>query len=249
MGNRLEGKVAVITGASKGIGAEIARRFAREGARVVVNHSNSAEKAEGVVNAIKADGGQAIAVKADVRNREEVRELFRKTADVFGPPDILVNNAGIYSFLPLKDINEQHYRDLFDTNVLGILNTTQEAVQYFGDRGGNVINISSVVAHTPPAGGSVYSATKAAVEAISRGLALELGSKVRVNVIAPGMVETEGLQAMNPDQTMKDYIISRSAIKRLGVPEDVAKAAVYLASDDSSWVSGETHMVAGGARL
>jgi 3-oxoacyl-[acyl-carrier protein] reductase len=249
MGNRLEGKVAVITGASKGIGAEIARRFASEGARVVVNHSNSAEKAEAVVNDINAQGGKAIAVKADVRNREQVQELFRKTTDVFGPPDILVNNAGIYSFVPLKDVTEQHYRDLFDTNMLGILNTTQEAVKYFGDRGGNVINISSVVAHTPAAGGVVYSATKAAVETLSRGLALELGGKIRVNVIAPGMVETEGLQAMNPDQTTKDYIISRSAIKRLGLPEDIAKAAVYLASDDSSWVSGETHMVAGGARL
>ncbi len=249
MGNRLEGKVAVITGASKGIGAEIARRFAAEGARVVVNHSNSAEKAEAVVNEIRAHGGQAVAVKADVRDREQVGQLFRTTAEVFGPPDILVNNAGIYSFLPLKDFNEQHYRDLFDTNVLGILNTTHEVVKYFGDRDGNVINISSVVAHTPAAGGVVYSATKAAVETISRGLALELGGKVRVNVIAPGMVETEGLEALNPDQTMKDYVISRSAIKRLGAPEDIAKAAVYLASDDSSWVSGETHLVAGGARL
>jgi len=200
------------------------------------------------VNEIRAHGGQAVAVKADVRDREQVGQLFRTTAEVFGPPDILVNNAGIYSFLPLKDFNEQHYRDLFDTNVLGILNTTQEVVKYFGDRDGNVINISSV-AHTPAAGGVVYSATKAAVETISRGLALELGGKVRVNVIAPGMVETEGLEALNPDQTMKDYVISRSAIKRLGAPEDIAKAAVYLASDDSSWVSGETHFVAGGARL
>lgn len=250
MSKKLQGKVAVVTGASKGIGAEIARRFAAEGARVVVNYSRSQEAAGKVVAEVRAAGGEAVAVKADVKNRAEVAELFAQTLQAFGPADILVNNAGIYSFLPLEAIDEKHYRDQFDLNVLGLIYATQEAVKQFGDRGGNIINISSIVGHTPAApGGLVYSATKAAVESITRELALELSGRARVNAIAPGMVETEGLHDMNPDDSFKNFVIARSAVKRLGKPADIASAALYLASDDSSWVSGESLIVAGGSRL
>lgn len=250
MSKKLQGKVAVVTGASKGIGTEIARRFAAEGARVVVNYSRSQEAADTVVAEVRAAGGEAVAVKADVKNRAEVAELFAQTLQAFGPADILVNNAGIYSFLPLEAIDEKHYRDQFDLNVLGLIYATQEAVKQFGDRGGNIINISSIVGHTPAApGGLVYSATKAAVESITRELALELSGRARVNAIAPGMVETEGLHDMNPDDSFKNFVIARSAVKRLGKPTDIASAALYLASDDSSWVSGESLIVAGGSRL
>jgi 3-oxoacyl-[acyl-carrier protein] reductase len=250
MSKKLAGKVAVVTGASKGIGAQIARRFADEGARVVVNYSHSRDAAGKVVSDIEADGGHAVAVKADIRNRKEVAGLFAETEKTFGPADILVNNAGIYKFAPLGNIDETHFHEQFDLNVLGLIYATQEAVKQFGDRGGNVINISSVVGHTPAApGGLVYSATKAAVENITRELAFELSGKARVNAIAPGMVETEGLDEMNPGDGMKEMVVSRSAVKRLGIPDDIAKAAVYLASDDSSWVSGETLIVGGGARL
>jgi 3-oxoacyl-[acyl-carrier protein] reductase len=249
MNKKLQGKVAVVTGASKGIGAQIAKRFAEEGARVVVNYSNSKNAGEQVAADIRSKGGEAVAVKADVRNRGEVAQLFAETQKNFGPTDILVNNAGIYKFFPLDSVDEAHFRELFDINVLGLIYATQEAVKQFGDRGGNVINISSVVGHTPAPGALVYSATKAAVENITRELAFELSGKARVNAIAPGLVETEGVQEMNPDQAFKDGAVARAAVKRLGQPDDIAKAAIYLASDDSSWVSGETLLVSGGARI
>jgi len=249
MDKKLQGKVAVVTGASKGIGAQIARRFAEEGARVVVNYSHSKEAGEQVVSDIRSEGGEAVAVKADVRNRGEVAQLFAETKKKFGPTDILVNNAGIYKFFPLDSIDESNFRELFDVNVLGLIYATQEAVKQFGDRGGNVINISSVVGVTPAPGTLVYSATKAAVENITRELAFELSGKARVNAIAPGVVETEGLVELNLDEGFKQQALARSAVKRLGQPDDVAKAAVYLASDDSSWVSGETLLVSGGSRI
>jgi 3-oxoacyl-[acyl-carrier protein] reductase len=250
MSMKLQGKVAVVTGASLGIGAGIARRFAAEGAKVVVNYSRSKDAAEKVVADIKSAGGEAVAVKADMRNKAEVAALFADTAKAFGPADILVNNAGVYKFAPLGEIDESHYRDMFDLNVLGLIYASQEAVKHFGDRGGNIINISSVVGHTPAApGGLVYSATKGAVENLTRGMALELSGKARVNAIAPGMVETEGAAEIVAGGDMKDFVLMRSAVKRLGVPDDIAKAAVYLASEDSSWVSGESLIVGGGARL
>jgi len=250
MGKRLQGKVALVTGASKGIGAQIARRFASEGARVVVNYSRSKDAADKVVNAIKAEGGEAVAVQADVSKRTEVADLFAKASKAFGPVDILVNNAGAYRFGSLEAIDEGHFREMFDLNVLGLIYATQEAAKQFGGRGGNVINISSIVAHTPAApGGLVYSATKAAVENISRELAFELSGQARVNTIAPGMVLTEGLSDLNPSDEFKNGFLSRAAVKRLGEPDDIAKAAVYLASDESAWVSGETLHVGGGARL
>jgi 3-oxoacyl-[acyl-carrier protein] reductase len=249
MSKKLQGRVAVVTGASKGIGAQIARRFAGEGAKVVINYSRSQEAAGAVVASINEQGGEAVAVKADMRKPAEVAHLFAESQRVFGPADILVNNAGVYSFVPLEGIDEKHFRDLFDLNVLGLIYATQEAVKQFGDRGGNVINISSVAGHTPVTGGLIYSATKAAVESISRGLALELSGKARVNAIAPGVVETEGLQEMNLDDNFKGFVLARSAVKRLGRPDDIASAAVFLASDDSSWISGETLIVSGGMRL
>lgn len=250
MSGKLQGKVAVVTGASKGIGAQIARRFAGEGAKVVVNYSRSEKAANTVVKSIQDSGGEAVAVKADMRNPAEVAHLFAESQQAFGPADILVNNAGVYDFKPLEAIDERHFRDQFDLNVLGLIYATQQAVRQFGDRGGNIINISSVVGHTPAApGGLVYSATKAAVESISRELALELSGKARVNAIAPGMVETEGLSDMEQGDGFKNYFLSRAAVKRLGTPDDIAGAAVFLASEDSSWMSGETLVVSGGARL
>lgn len=249
MKKKLQGKVAVVTGASKGIGAQIARRFADEGAKVVVNYSSSKEAAEKVVAGIKSSGGEAVAVKANMRNRSEVQNLFAETGKTFGPTDILVNNAGVYDFKPLQSIDEKHFRDQFDLNVLGLIYATQEAVKQFGERGGNIVNISSVVGKTPAPGAAVYSATKAAVESLTRGLAQELAGKARVNSIAPGMVVTEGLQDMNPDEQFKDQFLARASVKRLGEPEDIAKAALFLASEDSSWISGETVLVSGGVRL
>ena len=249
MSKKLQGKVAVVTGASKGIGAQIAKRFAEEGARVIVNYSHSKQAGEKVAAEIRSEGGEAVALKADVTDRGEVAQLFAETQKKFGPADILVNNAGIYKFFPLDAVDEANFREMFDINVMGLIYATQEAVKQFGDRGGNVINISSVVGQTPAPGGLVYSATKAAVENITRELAFELSGKARVNAIAPGMVETEGLNEFNPDDTLKGQVLARSAVKRLGEPDDIAKAAVYLASDDSSWVSGETLLVSGGARL
>jgi 3-oxoacyl-[acyl-carrier protein] reductase len=249
MSKKLQGKVAIVTGASKGIGAQIAKRFAEEGARVVVNYSSSRQAAEQVAADIRSEGGEAVALKANVRDRGEVAKLFAETREKFGPADILVNNAGVYKFVPLESIDETHFRELFDINVLGLIYATQEAVKQFDGRVGAVINISSVVGQTPAPGALVYSATKAAVENITRELAFELSGKARVNAIAPGVVETEGLQVLNPEAAFKEFAISRSAVKRLGQPDDIAKAAVYLASDDSSWVSGETLVVSGGSRI
>jgi 3-oxoacyl-[acyl-carrier protein] reductase len=253
MSKKLQGKVAVVTGASLGIGAGIALRFAEEGAKVVVNYSRSADAANKVVSSIQAAGGEAVAVKANLSKRADIVALFAETKKVFGAADILVNNAGVFKFAPLGDITEEHFHQQFDVNVLGLLFASAEAVKHFAEKGethGNIINISSVVGHTPSApAGLVYSATKAAVENITRGLALELAGKVRVNAIAPGAVDTEGAREMGIDDSFREKVISRSAVKRLGVPDDIAKAAVFLASDDSSWISGETLIVGGGVRL
>ena len=190
---KLKNKVAVVTGASKGIGAEIAKHLAAEGASVVVNYSTSREGADRVVGEISKAGGKAVAVQANVAKEADVRRLFDETKKAFGPADILVNNAGVYAFAPLAEITAEHFHKMFDLNVLGLLMATQEAVKHFGDRGGKIINISSVVATITPPTASVYSATKASVDAITRSLAKELGPrKIRVNAVNPGMVETEG---------------------------------------------------------
>lgn len=243
-------KVAVVTGASKGIGAAIATHFAAAGASVVVNYSSSKEGADKVVAAITDKGGKAVAVQANVAKQEDIKRLFAETKAAFGQLVFLVNNAGIYEMLPRADITAEHFHKQFDLNVLGLLLTTQEAVKHFGASGGSVINISSIVSTWGVPGGSVYSATKGAVDAVTRSLAKELGSQgIRFNTINPGMVETEGTHAAGIEGS--DFQAATKAatpLGRLGKPQDIAGAAVFLATSDSSWLTGETMLVAGGFR-
>ena len=249
---KLEGKVAVVTGASKGIGASIAKFLAAEGASVVVNYSSSKSGADSVVSEIVKNGGKAIAIKADVSKKAEIEQLFAETGKAFDGLDILVNNAGVYEFVPLEEINEEHFHKLFDLNVLGLILTSQEASKHFGPRGGTIVNISSVASTSTPPTGPVYSATKAAVDAVTRTLAKELGPRhIRVNSINPGMVETEGTAALGvtlPENEFRQHIEALTPLGRIGQPADIAPAVVFLSSDDSSWITGETLYVAGGYR-
>lgn len=247
---KLENKVAVVTGASKGIGASIAEKLAAEGASVVVNYASSRSGADKTVAAIVAGGGKAIAVQADVSKKADIERLFVETKRAFGKVDILVNNAGVYEFAPLEAITEEHFRKQYDLNVLGLLLTTQEAVKLIGPEGGNIINISSVVSSLTPPGSAVYSGTKAAVDAITKVLSKELGPrKIRVNAISPGMVETEGTNTAGiTESDMRKQIEAQTPLGRIGKPEDIAGLAVFLASDDASWISGESYYVAGGLR-
>jgi 3-oxoacyl-[acyl-carrier protein] reductase len=245
---KLAGKVAVVTGASKGIGASIAQHLAAEGASVVVNYSSSKEGADRVVSSITAAGGKAIAVQANVSKQGEILNLFAETKKAYGKVDILVNNAGIYEFAPLEAVTEELFHSQFNLNVLGLLLTTQEAAKHFTPAGGSVINISSIVSRAALPGSSVYAATKASVDAITRVLSVELGpKKIRVNSINPGMVDTEGAKGFTESEFRKQ-VEAQTPVGRIGQPEDIAKAAVFLASDDSSWISGETHFIAGGYR-
>ncbi|HZR32623.1 MAG TPA: glucose 1-dehydrogenase [Terriglobales bacterium] len=250
---KLTGKVVVVTGASKGIGAAIAAKLGSEGANVVVNYSTDKAGAEKVVKAVEANGGKAVAVQADVSKQDQVKKLFQETKKAYGTVDVLVNNAGIYDLKPLEAIDEQHFRKHFDTNVLGLLLATQEAAAIIGDKGGSIINISSIVSKTPPAGASVYSATKGAVDVITRSLAQELGPrKIRVNTLAPGATDTEGVRTMlsqNHNTDFQDYVVSRTPLGRMGTSEDIASAALFLASEDSGWITGEELLVGGGLRL
>jgi len=245
---RLEGKIAVVTGASKGIGASIAKHLAAEGAAVVVNYASSKEGADRVVDEITQIGGKAIALQADVTKKAEVEHLFAKTQEVFGRLDILVNNAGIYEYLPIEDITEEHFHKHFDLNVLGLILTSQQGAKYFGSAGGSIINISSIASTATPATASVYSATKAAVDAVTKSLAKELGSrKIRVNSINPGLVETEGIQAAGViGSDYQKQIEAQTPLGRIGQPQDIAPAAVFFASSDSAWITGETLHIAGG---
>jgi 3-oxoacyl-[acyl-carrier protein] reductase len=247
---KLVGKVAIVTGASKGIGASIAARFAAEGASVVVDYKSSKAEAERVVREITNDGGRAVAVHADVTQETDVRRLFVETDKRFGALDILVNNAGFFEFLPLEDVTEEHFHTQFNLNVLGTILATREALKYFGPRGGCIVNISSVTATWAPPGASVYSATKAAVNALTQSLAKELGVRgIRVNALSPGMVETEGLHAAGiAESDFRKQHESEVPLRRIGQPQDIVPAAVYLASDDSGWVTGETLTIAGGIR-
>ena len=247
---KLTSKTAVITGASKGIGAGIALAFAKEGANVVVNYARSKDDAEKVAANIKGSGGKSITVQADVSKKADVDKLFAEATKAFGTVDILVNNAGAYEFAPLAQITEDSYRRLFDLNVLGTLLSTQAAVKSMTS-GGSIINLSSIVALTPPPTGTVYSATKGAIDVITRALALELGPQnIRVNSLSPGLVETEGTKAAGTSEgEFKTYAISRTPLGRVGAPHDIAKVAVFLASDDSAWITGEVVPVGGGARL
>jgi 3-oxoacyl-[acyl-carrier protein] reductase len=246
----LKGKVAVVTGASKGIGAAIAKSLGAAGAAVTVNYASGREGAERVVAAIKADGGKAIAVQADVAKAGDVAHLFAETKKAFGRLDVLVNNAGIYRFQPLDDITEDEFHSLFNTNVLGTILATKEAAKHFDASGGSVINISSVASEDAVPTASVYSATKGAVDAVTRVLAAELGPrKIRVNAIAPGGVETEGTHAAGViGSDFEKQMVARTALGRLGQPDDVARVAVFLASDDAAWLTGERLAASGGLR-
>lgn len=247
---KLKNKVAVVTGASKGIGASIAKHFAAEGASVVVNYASSKEGADRVVDEITKSGGKAIAVKADVSSKSDIEKLFAETKKAFNQVDILVNNAGVYEFAPIEEVNEQHFHRQFNINVLGLILASQEAVKYFGSNGGNIINISSLVSTYAPPAASVYSATKAAVDAVTISLSKELGPRgIRVNSIRPGMVETEGVQASGLGEgEMRKQIEAQTPLGRVGQPHDIAPTAVFLASSDSGWISGETILIAGGLK-
>jgi 3-oxoacyl-[acyl-carrier protein] reductase len=250
MATNLNNKVAVVTGASKGIGAEIARQLAAAGAAVVVNYASSKSGADKVVADITGKGGKAVAVQADVSKEADVTRLFAEAKKAFGRVDVLVNNAGVYEFSPIDAVTTEHFHKQFDLNVLGLLLSTKAAVAHFGPDGGSVINISSVVATAAPPFTAVYSGTKAAVDAITKSLAKELGpKKIRVNSVNPGMVETEGAHAQGiPDSDFRKQVEAQTPLGRIGQPNDIAPAVVFLASDDASWITGETVHIAGGFR-
>jgi 3-oxoacyl-[acyl-carrier protein] reductase len=247
---RLQGKVAIVTGASKGLGAQIAKHFAAEGASVVVNYASSKKDGDRVVSEIVADGGRALAVGANVAKKDEVEKLFAEADEAFGQLDVLVNNAGIYEFRPLEAITEEHYRKQFDLNVLGLIFATQQAARRFGDKGGSIINLSSIVSLSPQPGGSMYAATKGAVDALTRSLARELGArKIRVNTLHPGLIPTEGVAATGTwAEDRMDYLKKVTPLGRLGTPSDIAAAAVFFASDESSFITGEGIVLSGGFR-
>jgi 3-oxoacyl-[acyl-carrier protein] reductase len=248
--NRLKGKGAVVTGASKGIGASIAEHLAAEGASVVVNYAASKTAADAVVRRIKEKGGAAVAVQADVSKPDDVKRLFAQAKAAYGKLDVLVNNAGIYEFAPLESITPEHFHKQFNLNVLGLLLVTQEAVKLMGPSGGSIINISSLVGPMPVENASVYSATKAAVDAVTVALSKELGpKKIRVNSLNPGMVETEGLHAAGiAESDFRKMVESQTPLGRIGRPDDIARVAVFYASDDAGWVTGQTLVLAGGQR-
>jgi 3-oxoacyl-[acyl-carrier protein] reductase len=250
MSRKLEGKVAVVTGASKGIGASIALHLAAEGAAVVVNYNSSEEGAARVVGEIIGKGGKAIAVQANVAKEADVRRLFAEARNAFGRLDILVNNAGVYEFAPLEEVTAEHFHKMFDLNVLGLILASQEAARQFGPGGGSIVNVSSVAATSAPPSTSVYSATKAAVNAVTRSLAQELGARnIRVNAINPGMVETEGVRTAGISSSdFRRQVEAQTPLGRIGQPQDIAPAAVFLASADSAWITGETLYVSGGLR-
>jgi 3-oxoacyl-[acyl-carrier protein] reductase len=247
---KLAGKVAVVTGASKGIGAGIAKELARHGAAVVVNYASAKSDADKVVDQISKGGGKATAVQASVARKADVEKLFLATEKAFGKIDVLVNNAGVYEFMPVEEVTEPQFRRMFDTNVLGTLLVTQEALKHFNPSGGSIINISSLASSLTPPTGVVYNATKGAVDAITHTLAKELGArKIRVNSINPGMVITEGVVSAGFDKSdFRQTFESQTPLGRVGQPDDITPAAVFFASDDSKWITGETLLIAGGLR-
>ncbi len=250
MSKKLAGKVAVVTGASKGIGAAIAKQLGAEGAAVVVNYASSKEGADRVVNQITSNGGKAVAVQANVAKPAELERLFSEAKKAFGRLDILVNNAGVYEFSPLENVTEEQFHRHFDLNVLGLMLASKEAAKYFDASGGSIINIGSTVSSFTPPNTAVYTATKGAVDAITRTLAKELGPrKIRVNAINPGMVDTEGVRAGGfAEGDFRKQLEAITPLGRIGQVEDIAPAAVYFASQDSGWITGETLRIAGGLR-
>jgi 3-oxoacyl-[acyl-carrier protein] reductase len=245
--NKLTGKVAVVTGASKGIGAAIAKSLAAEGASVVVNYSSSKSGADAVVSAIRADGGKAVAVHGDVSKAAEAQGIIDAAIKNFGRLDVLVNNSGVYEFSPIESFSEEHYNKIFNVNVLGLLLTTQAAVKHLGE-GASIINIGSLVSSLTPPNSAVYTATKGAVDAITGVLAKELGAKkIRVNSINPGMVETEGVHAAGfLGSDFEKGVVSQTPLGRIGQVNDIASVATFLASNDSQWLTGELVRTGGG---
>jgi 3-oxoacyl-[acyl-carrier protein] reductase len=245
---KLSDKVAVVTGASKGIGAEIARELAAAGASVVVNYATSRDGADKVVAEIIGNGGKAAAIQGDVAKTGDVERLFAETKHAFGPLDVLVNNAGVYQFGSIESVSEAEFHRHFNTNVLGVLLATREALKHFGPNGGSIINIGSVVSRVAPPESAIYVATKSAVEGITRVLAKELGPrKIRVNSINPGVVETEGTHSAGIiGSDFERQAVQQTPLGRFGQPADIAPVAVFLASDDARWVTGETLVVSGG---
>ncbi|TWV94697.1 SDR family NAD(P)-dependent oxidoreductase [Chitinophaga pinensis] len=245
---KLNNKVALVTGASKGIGAAIAKYLAAEGAKVVVNYASDKEGAEKVLKTITDNGGTAIAVQADVANEADVNRLFDETKNAFGGLDVLINNAGIYQYEPIEQVSATSFHQQFNINVWGSILTIQGSLKLFGDKGGNIINISSVAGRTPMATGSVYSASKAALDAITVALSKELGArKIRINSLLPGSVETEGTHTsgvMGSD--FEKVLVANTPLGRMGQPDDIAKVAAFLASDDSAWMTGELLAASGG---
>jgi 3-oxoacyl-[acyl-carrier protein] reductase len=247
---RLTGKTAVVTGASLGIGAAIAERLADDGAAVVVNYGKSKDAAGKLVEKIQSKGGKATAVQADLSKPADAKKLFAEAKKAYGTVDILVNNAGIYEFKPIGEIDEAHFDKQFNLNVKGLLFATQEAARQFGEEGGAIVNLSSVVSLTPIAGSSVYAATKGAVDVLTKTSAAELGPrKIRVNAVNPGPVVTEGFHALEGSQHIADATLPRTPLGRLGQPGDIADAVAFLVSDDARWITGEVIPVAGGLRL
>jgi 3-oxoacyl-[acyl-carrier protein] reductase len=250
MSKKLAEKVAVVTGASKGIGAAIAKQLASEGAAVVVNYASSKEGADRVVGEIKKNGGKAVAVQADVAKKADIERLFSESKKAFGRLDILVNNAGIYEFAPVEAITSDNFHKQFDLNVLGLILASQEAAKHFGPEGGSIVNISSLASTLTPPNSAVYSGTKAAVEATTKVLSKELGPrKIRVNAVSPGMVDTEGYRAAGiGGSEWRKTVEAQTPLGRIGQPEDIAPAVAFFASPDSSWITGETLTIAGGFR-
>lgn len=247
---KLNGKAAIVTGASKGIGAAIAKKLAANGAAVAVNYSSSPESANRVVAEIEAAGGKALAIQADLSKEADVDRLFDETAKAFGKVDILVNNAGVYEFKPLAEITGEHFHRLFNLNVLGLIRACQKAAAKIGPDGGSIVNIGSVAGVSPVPTASVYCGTKAAVNAITVALAGELGQrKIRVNAVNPGMVLTEGVQAAGIDKSdFRRAIESETPLGRIGQPEDVAGLVAFLVSEEASWITGELYHISGGYR-
>jgi len=247
--SKLTGKVAVVTGASKGIGAAIAKSLAAQGASVVVNYASSRSGADAVVAAITAAGGKAVAVAGDVSKAADAQGIVDTAAETYGRLDILVNNSGVYEFAPLEAITEEHFHRHFNVNVLGVLLTTQAAAKHIG-AGGSIVNIGSLVSRITPAGSAVYTGTKAAIDGITGALARELGPKqIRVNAVNPGMVETEGTHSAGfIGSDFNTLAVSETPLGRIGQPQDIADVVAFLASDDSRWLTGESLLASGGMR-
>jgi 3-oxoacyl-[acyl-carrier protein] reductase len=248
---KLTGKVAVVTGASKGIGAAIAKQLAADGARVVVNYATSREGADKAVKEITNAGGEAIAVGAHIPEEADIEKLFAETRKAYGKVDILVNNAGVYEFAPIEEVTVDEFKRLYDTNVLGVLLTTKAALPLFPKEGGSIVNVSSVVSALAPPASSVYSSTKGAVDTITKALAKELGPrKIRVNAVNPGLVITEGTQTAGiAGSDFEKGVVASTPLGRAGCPEDIAPPVSFLASDEARWITGETIFVSGGLAI